>query len=411
MAITSDNTQSIKFALLLFLITNRSMFGDVGFLAFYAICTWFIIKDGLYLPVFKYLSLMIIPIIIGVLIGFTQHGAYDVFKDVYYFLSPVFTTYVGCIIAKRAKIDVLKRAFLMVGIVTAIVYIIRVFTSVGGMALADPRAARYEGSAYVSCSVFLSIGVLLWGLITETDYTRKQHIRYALMFFINFIAIYISGSRTFWLTAIVFMAIVAWTYIKKRFVRFGFIGILVVAGIGAIIAANPNNTTVKVLLHSSDEMAATDFTTAAERNNNYRAYEKYRAMKQFNGYTLFEQVLGGGFGEKIDMVISPLGTRYIPILHNGYPYILVKTGYFGMICFFLFGFFLIRMMLYQRDYGSSDVRMFCYIAIGGVVASFIVNASVWGLFNDGYNILLMLSGAYIYYLNEAKKNETEVISV
>lgn len=387
------------------------MFGDIGFLAFYAICMWFIIKDGLYLPVFKYLSLLIIPIVVCFLIGFTQYEPYDAFKDVYYFLSPVFTTYVGCVIARRVRIDVLKKAFLIVGIVTAIVYIIQVFTSVGVMALADPRAARYEGGAYVSCSVFLSIGVLLWGVITETANTRKQHISYVLMLFINFIAIYISGSRTFWLTAIVFMFIVSWTYIKKRLVRIGIISILVVAGIGAIIATNPNNTTVKVLLHSSDEMAATDFTTAAERNNNYRAYERYRAMKQFNDYTLFEQAFGGGFGEKIDMVISPLGARYIPILHNGYPYILIKTGYFGMTCFFLFGFFLTRMMLYQRYYGSSDVRMFCYIAIGGIVASFIINASVWGLFNDGYNILLMLSGAFIYYLNEAKESETEVICV
>lgn len=387
------------------------MFGDIGFLAFYAICMWFIIKDELYLPVVKYLSLLIIPIIVCFLIGFTQHGTYDVFKDVYYFLSPVFTIYVGCIIARRARIDVLKKAFLIVGIVTAIVYIVRVLANVGGMALADPRAARYEGGTYVSCSVFLSIGVLLWGLITETANTRRLHVRYVLMFFINFIAIYISGSRTFWLTAIVFMVIVAWTYIKTRLVRFGIISILVVAGIGAIIAANPDNTTVKVLLHSFDEIASTDFTSATERNNNYRAYEAYRAMNQFNDYSFLKQVFGGGFGEKIDMVISPLGTRYIPILHNGYPYILIKTGYFGMICFFLFGLFLIRMMLYRRDYGSSDVRMFCYIAIGGIVASFIVNASVWGLFNDGYNILLMLSGAYIYYLNETKENEAEIISV
>lgn len=411
MAMLTDNTQSIKFAFLLFLITNREMFGDIGLLAFYAICLWFIIKDGLYLPVFKYLALLIIPIVISFLIGFTKHGTYDTFKDVYYFLSPVFTTYVGCLIARRASIDVLKRSFLIVGIATALVYIIQVFASVGGLALVDPRSARYTTNAYVSCAIFLSIGVLLWGLITETTNTRRQYIRYVLMFFINFIAIYISGSRTYWLAAIVFMVVVSWTYIKKRLVRFGIIGIIVLTGIGAIIAKNPNNTTVKVILHSSDEMSATNFTTAAERNNNYRAYERYRAMKQFNGYPLLEKAFGGGFGEKIDMVISPVGARYIPILHNGYPYMLIKTGYFGMICFFLFGFLLIRMMLFHRNYGSSDVRMLCYLAIGGIIVSFVINASVWGLFNNGYNILLMLIGVYIYYLNETKQNESEVISI
>ena len=55
-----------------------------------------------------------------------------------------------------------------------------------------------------------------------------------------------------------------------------------------------------------------------------------------------------------------------------------------------------------RNIDDSDLKMFCYMAIGGVLATFIINASVWGLFNNAYNILLMLSGIFIYYYNKEK---------
>lgn len=73
-----------------------------------------------------------------------------------------------------------------------------------------------------------------------------------------------------------------------------------------------------------------------------------------------------------------------------------------MACFILFGYGLICRMHKMSNYGSNDLRMLCFMAIGGIVVSFIVNASVWGLFNDAYNILLMLGGMYLYYLNNKK---------
>lgn len=404
------NRESIKFAILLFLITNRGLLGDFGLLAFYIICMWFIIKDGLYMPVFNYLLWLLIPIGIGFALGFFNHGAYDVFKDIYYFLSPVFTVYVGCIIAQRTNINVLKRSFLIVGITIAFIYIVKMFATVGTMALLDPRLARYESSLYVSCAVLLPIGVLLWEQINSLDGINRQY-KYRLLFLVNFIAIYISGSRTFWFTTIVYILVVTWPYIRTRLLRFSIISILIIGALGVVLTANSDSETTKILLHSMDEMTATDFTSARARNNNYRAYETYRAMQQFEDYSWFNQCLGAGFGEKIDLIISPLGTRYIPILHNAYPYILIKVGYWGMLCFFIFGFSIVRMVLFRQKNENLKIKMFCYMAVGGIIVSFIMNGSVWGLFNSEYNILLMLSGICIYYLNRDEEDETKVLTV
>ena len=397
-----DTYQSIKLAIILFLITNRNLFGDIGFLTFYIICVWYILRDGLYWPVFKYVAIIMFPILVGFVMGLPKHEMYDTFKDIYYFLSPVFTCYVGCIIAKRTSINVLKQAFLIVGIFMAIFYVFSVFIEVGMLALGDPRAARYERDSSVSCAVFLSLGILLWDVTSNSQTVKKQGVIYIILFLINLLAIYISGSRTYWITVLVFMGIVAWSYIKERLMRFIVIGIVTLISIVMLLSANPNNTTVEVLLHSVEEMTEDDFSSSKKRNDNYRAYEAYRAMNQFENYHIKNRILGGGFGEKIDMVISPIGIRYIPILHNAYPYILIKVGYLGMACFILFGLILVRGMWILRNVDDSDLKMFCYMAIGGVLATFIINASVWGLFNNAYNILLMLSGIFIYYYNKEK---------
>lgn len=407
MILSKDNAQSIKYALLLYLITNRGMFGDIGLLAFYGLCLWFILTDGLYTPLLKLMLWIIVPMLICFGVGFINHPTYDVFKDVYYFLSPVFTIYVGCIIAQRISIDVLKKSFLIVGIISSIAFIIKVLVQMGLVALIDPRTARVEGNEYVSSAVFLSLGVLVWELIKETQMTRREHRRYLWMFFINLLAIYISASRTFWVASVAFITIAAWPYIRKHLLRFTIIGILGIAGIGAIAVTNPDNTTIKTMLHSTEEMSATKFSSAADRNNNYRAYEVFRSMRQFETYSLTEKVFGRGFGETIDMVISPLGMRYIPFTHNGYPYILIKAGYAGMLCFFIFAFVMIRTIYRLRNYGDSNLRMLCYLAIGGIIVGYIVHSSVNGLFNHGYNIVLMLSGAYIYYQNKNEEDEDE----
>ena len=398
---TSDSVKSIKLAVVILLITNRGVLGDIGFIAFYLICVLFILRDGLYFPVLKYIGLLIIPVVISIFTGLLRrHEYYDIFKDVYYFLSPIFTTYVGCIIAHRTKLNVLKQAFLIVGIFVAVIFILQSVTESGVTAFLDPRTSRVEESLYLNSAAFLSLGVLMWNVVIEKNLKHTKWNLFLLM--LNIFTVYMSGSRTYYVAALAFVLIISFPYIKRHILKFAmFIGIIII-GLTALIMTNPDNNTVTTILHSSDEITVGDYKTASERNNNYRGYEAFRALDQFNNYPTRYKIFGGGFGEKIDMVISPLGPRYIPIIHNGYPYILIKNGFLGMACFILFGYGLICRMHKMSNYGSNDLRMLCFMAIGGIVVSFIVNASVWGLFNDAYNILLMLGGMYLYYLNNKK---------
>ncbi|MGC3977978.1 MAG: hypothetical protein QM751_06935 [Paludibacteraceae bacterium] len=66
------------------------------------------------------------------------------------------------------------------------------------------------------------------------------------------------------------------------------------------------------------------------------------AIDTYADGNFLELFFGKGLGQLIDlkMYIELAGTdwRYIPVLHNGYAYILVKTGIIGVLFFVIFYF-------------------------------------------------------------------------
>jgi len=139
--------------------------------------------------------------------------------------------------------------------------------------------------------------------------------------------------------------------------------------------------------------------------DHWRAYEANMAYKQmklhpisfFNGY---------GFGSLVDLkFVAPLnekGMRFIPILHNGYSYVLFKTGFIGLFLYLTF-----LLSLYFQSYKnkiSEDeqvVRNFISaIGLFFVFSSLIVT----GIYNleESYTLLL---GGFLYLLSEIKTNK------
>ena len=51
-------------------------------------------------------------------------------------------------------------------------------------------------------------------------------------------------------------------------------------------------------------------------------------------------IIGKGFGYLLDIgfiqILADIKIRYIPFLHNGYVYILLKTGFIGLFSYLLF---------------------------------------------------------------------------
>ena len=98
-----------------------------------------------------------------------------------------------------------------------------------------------------------------------------------------------------------------------------------------------------------------------------------------------QYLFGQGFGTLIDLgLYIPLGDeviRFAPILHNGYMYLLVKTGVIGVLIYLVFLYKLVRIGTQHSVVTFDEERYTGRIIVGLSCVFFVSTFVVSGLFN------------------------------
>jgi hypothetical protein len=96
-----------------------------------------------------------------------------------------------------------------------------------------------------------------------------------------------------------------------------------------------------------------------EIQDNWRGYEAYQGMMKYEDGDALQQVFGFGFGARVDLgLIMKLGGKDyedVPILHNEYVMLLVKTGVVGLLLYLVFLYTLGFTRLKKRDIDNQEV--------------------------------------------------------
>ncbi len=392
-------------AIMLWLIFNRGLAGNIGYLIFDFICIVCIIRYGINGIITKYtlplLLLPIFPLVMGICGNNADATNFEIFKDLYYFLNPVFAIIIGQYIAMKNSTSVILRAIKMSGILSTVVLSVSVFLSIGFDGLINPREAR-EVSLIQANSTIIVAASIYWYEILFSKKNSIQNKHAWLGFILCIIGVYLSGTRTLWISEIIFMFFTGWSYYKKHHAK----TIIYISICGCIVASlfifNPDNPMIKLILHSKSEISSNhSFTNNRDINVNWRGYETYMALKSFEEYNFFEKILGHGFGTKVDVGSAEfLGKRYIPILHNGYPYILVKSGYLGILLLFVWGTVNIYKCSHIRKSFMQNATLFKSLSIASIIMLFITNSSVTTYVNPNYNGSLFIIGVLYYYYSK-----------
>jgi hypothetical protein len=165
-------------------------------------------------------------------------------------------------------------------------------------------------------------------------------------------AIILSFSRTILLVAVV-GAVVGFGFLDRRVVSrsilMSLLGLIALSLLGVMIDAETpsgQHSFIGKLARSLQELWVADYADFKSINENWRGYETARALLQYASGSPLEWLIGQGFGVMIDLGVAiELGGsrgiglilyREIPILHNGYAYLLVKCGLLGVAAFFAF---------------------------------------------------------------------------
>lgn len=128
--------------------------------------------------------------------------------------------------------------------------------------------------------------------------------------------------------------------------------------------------------------------------DHWRAYEASKAIDALNDGKTIDWFFGLGMGSLIDLdFYAPLsdddkGLRFISLLHNGYAYVLYKTGFIGLLTYILFFVFILV------PFSSIKEMLPSYNILVGIVTFYIISSFVIsGLYNLADPISLLV-GAF-----------------
>ena len=141
--------------------------------------------------------------------------------------------------------------------------------------------------------------------------------------------------------------------------------------------------------NTSSEVEVHSYETFEDINLNWRGFEAARAAKTYAEFGDTEKVVGGGFGTMVDlgfaMKLGPTGEAFlfVPLLHNGYSELLVKTGMLGLILFILFCIQIAYMAFREFRQAGKCARLNGFLLLWTLFVFALTQGTITGILNKG----------------------------
>ncbi len=385
--------------LLLLLFAMPAVIGNAGMVLFdFSVVAVYAFHRRI--GILKNCSALLVPVLLAFLVGLFRHlGLYPALKDVFYLITPVITLLLGEILARRLSPSELFIIFLRIGLVLSVVNIVILLYKFGFSVLLSPREIRDLEDSYpsVNAVALLSFFISFYSILYRLNLPYKY-----VYFFVSFLAIYLAGSRSYWVVVMLYsLGISLPLYIKNKALFFSILSVAAVFVV-LIFVMNPDSKLINMFLSSATEMKIEDYMSMADVNKNYRGYEAFCAIHDYSQLPLVNKVIGGGCGQLVDLgEFSPFEFSQIPILHNGYPYFLIKIGVLGFmifLSFFAWCFCKIAKKMHGLMSHGHLRRQYVLLSLCTIVALWIMHSSVNAIFNYAYVLPLMVVSATLYYI-------------
>ncbi len=356
--------------------------------------------------------LLVFPLLLlcVMLHGVYNHPLPDFLKDCWYFTLPVVYLAVGYLVYERVgQWQRLLQPMVLAGTAIAVLSLVHAALNREALAAASSVDAYRE---ITGTGTFVPMVPLILVLLArraglpEQGILRRKSVR-VFIYVVSTAAVLITFSRTHILTLVVGVACtVSYRSALRRLVGGGGLGlvfVLVGLGAGTYLLANARSGPLDLFLNkvanSGSEVKVRAYETFQDINNNWRGYEAYRATKTYEGYSTLDKIFGGGGGALVDLGFAmQLSTaqafQYIPIMHNGYMYLLVKTGIAGLV---LFALLVLQLLVLGRQALRLRDREALFAGLALLWTPLVMAATqgvITGIYNKGELIpILFLAGA------------------
>ncbi len=402
--------------LLFFLMSSNFLPPEVISLAMLFLVAVIPIASGLKIPRGIWIAIWPIALmtIIGIF-GLLNNELNDCIKDFWYFGKAVLIIVFGYLVMSRIKnLEIILSLFVISAVVISGWHILRFLVDVTVLSESVDVINERLGTGYMLAVIGASILLLSNNYNLELRYFRTKSLK-NLAFSICILSVILSFSRTLWISFLIFF-ILYMAVSKKKYIRVSAIAgllIIVIFFTSSTLASTFQDaegvfgSIMRKITRSINEIVVSDYSNMKDISVHWRGYEAYQALQTYKSGGFKEYLLGHGFGKLIDlgfyMPVEQISMRYIPIVHNGYLYVLVKTGLIGLL---LYIYYLIKLLWNGSLNLKSEnpkVKLVSYLLIGLALVIFTTTYGITGLFNKNvlFSVTLLL-GCLLYQVNIIK---------
>ncbi|WP_242360376.1 hypothetical protein [Anaeromyxobacter sp. SG17] len=336
--------------------------------------------------------------------GFASHPLGDAAKDVWYFSKPVVEIAFGLLMA--AKLGVRRCLWVMIGAaaIVSLDYVVRV------LLLLPEYLANSVGANRTLFGTGSFLSLLACVIALDPDLRRRLAFEAPLQVWalrvtviVSLVALGLSRSRTLGVLLTLFVLLRAVRVVSRSgSARFASSLGLLTAGVltltlswsGVAEIGSPES----VLTPPEEVVVSDEYLTDTDVNTHWRGFESLMALLQYGSFGATQKVVGGGFGQKVelDKMRELAGEQFdaIPVLHNGFLYVLVKTGLAGELLFVAALASLLRALSPRRGEVTGP-RVSATTAFWLVAALALTSMVISGPYNKSELLpLLILCGVY-----------------
>lgn len=354
----------------------------------------------------KQLLKTLLPIFIIFIVGFfgffwNNYLIVDFIKDFSHFIKPLIAITVGYLTFKSINdASSFLKTIIVIAVITAIIHLIGVF-GFSNLMKGSIHEAREFG-----LDNFIEI-YALYLLILSPKYdiqTFDKPFHKKIIIIILVVSIIFYFSRTM-LGMIIILGFSFYGFAKLTSKSIKVIGVLLLMlflfyGYLGTIKLERNSKGIEALMYKIKIAPGEIFNSKIDRENDRELWDHWRAYEAKRAFALMNEnpssyVIGNGYGSLVNLKFkAPLGEngmKFISVLHNGYVFILYKTGLIGIL-FYLF--FLINLYLRVYSVNQNKQVMFFKILISTIGVYFLLTSIIiTGIYIPKDVILFILGGA------------------
>lgn len=373
-------------------------------LLFFVFIWWIASREKFPAELGQIIGPLFLILLVGML-GIADHARYDVAKDIWYISNAVLALAAGYVLMRNMQ-DLRRffSIFIIASFIVAILHLIRFALDPALLSMNANEIRTFAGEGYFEPGLGLTLILVAKMMGLKVFSKNSWFILLATLFFVASVALSFSRTQIVSLV-LIWLAVFGWIHFNNM--RKMIIWVVVVAIVVGIGISLPNQefadtSMLDKFMFSFQEIKFANYISMREINEHWRGYESYRALETYLLGSPWQYLVGSGFGTNVDLgLLMDLGgekMRFAPILHNGYMYLLVKTGIIGLLLYLHLLFNIIRKGT-SLSFSDNVELKYCGRLIVGLGLSFAVTTFVIsGMFNK-FTLLSMsiLLGGIIAY--------------